>query len=131
MIVPLHTEFKHPDLLKEYQSLRARAQLVSEDMAKYCSSHGMDYVITDIMSDSLEDEKLKRVSKSHSEGRAWDVRTLNWPQWFREKFEKHFEKVYKDWAAVSASTGEKNLIVYHNSGFGEHFHCQIMAYKES
>lgn len=130
MIIPLHTEFKKKELLEEYQSLKARAQLVSEDMAKYCSAHGMEYVITDIMSDAFEDKKLNRVSKSHSEGRAWDVRILSWPQWFKEKFKKNFEKVYEMWAATSSKTMQKNLIVYHDNGNGSHAHCQISQYKE-
>lgn len=130
-MTPLYTKFKTPEVAKEYAQLRERAQIISEDMAIFCRNYQMDYVITDIMSDSLEDKKLKRVSKSHSEGRAWDVRTHGWTDDFKMRFKTHFERVYKEWAAVSAASGEKNLIVYHNSGFGHHAHIQIMAYKES
>jgi len=127
----INTKFKNSEIAKEYQHLRERAQLISEDMAIFCREHGVDYVITDIMSDSIEDKKLKRVSKSHSEGRAWDVRTIGWTDGFKERFKSHFERIYKEWAAVSASTGQKNLIVFHDNGNGQHGHCQIMNYKES
>jgi hypothetical protein len=99
-------------------------------MAQYCKINGFDFIITDILSEALEDKKLKRVSKSHTEGRAFDVRSSVWTKEFREKLEKHFEEKYKDWAALSNKTLKPNLIEYHDNGNGAHFHVQIKPYKE-
>lgn len=128
MIIPHNVLFKEgheKELLQEYQELRTKAQLIAEDMASYCKAHGFKFIITDIMSDPMEDKLLKRVSNSHSEGRAFDFRIHGWPKEFLDKFEKHFETIYVGWAAVSLLSGKRNLIQYHNNGNGNHGHCQI------
>lgn len=130
MIIPSYTKFKHPDLLKEYHGLLPRAQIISEDMAKFCHDHGQEYLITDILSDETEDVALGRISNSHREGRAWDLRVRNWPLDFRKKFEEHFERKYSKWAAISKETGKPNLIYIHDNGNGIHTHCSIRPYKE-
>lgn len=128
LIYPKHVRFKEgfeKVLLVEYQSLRPKAQLIAEDMALYCFNAGVEFIITDVMSDVAEDKRLKRVSDAHSEGRAFDFRINNWSKEFLDKFEKHFETIYVGWAAVSKETGKRNLIQYHNNGNGNHGHCQI------
>lgn len=130
MIIPSNIQFKHPELVKEYQQVKVRLQLILEEMAVFTVSHGFDFVITDLMSDALEDKKLKRVSKSHSEGRAADIRIKHWPEWFRIKFEKYFEEKYKKYAAKSLKTGQSNLIEIHGKGESIHAHVQIAPYKE-
>ena len=123
-------KFKSKTEEKEFASLKKRAQIIAQDMAQYCKINGFDFIITDILSEALEDKKLKRVSKSHTEGRAFDVRSSVWTKEFREKLEKHFEEKYKDWAALSNKTLKPNLIEYHDNGNGAHFHVQIKPYKE-
>jgi hypothetical protein len=130
MIIPSNIEFKIPELLEEYQGIRARLQLILEDMAQYVTSHGHKFIITDLLSEEAENKKLNRISTSHSEGRAADLRVYNWPLSFRKKFEDHFEKKYKHWAAMSKKTGLPNLIEIHDNGNGIHTHIQIAPYKE-
>jgi hypothetical protein len=130
MIVPKSITFKHPSLLIEYQQIRARLQLILEDMAQFTVAHGFEFMLTDVMSEAIEDKKLKRVSKSHSEGRAADVRVRDWSEWFKAKFEKHFEAKYKNYAAISLKSGKSNLIEIHSNGNGLHCHIQIKDYKE-
>lgn len=125
-----HIKFKSKQEESEFPLLKKRAQIIAQDMAQYCHIHGFEFVITDVMSDGSEDKKLKRVSKSHTEGRAFDVRSRIWTEDFRKKLEKHFEEKYKDWAALSGKTLKPNLIEYHNSGTGFHFHVQIKPYEE-
>lgn len=113
------------ELSNEFLHLKPRGQMIAGDMAQYCYDHGFDFIITDVMSEATEDILLKRVSKSHSEGRAFDFRIHGWTKEFLDKFEKHFETKYIKWAATSKETGKKNLILYHNNGNGNHGHCQI------
>lgn len=125
MIVPSNVEFKHPELLKEYQLIHPKLQLILEDMAQFVVSNGHKFVITDLLSEELEDKKLKRVSKSHVEGRAADLRVRDWPVDFRKKFQDYFEKKYLKYAAISLKTGQANLIEIHSVGSGIHTHVQI------
>jgi hypothetical protein len=135
MIIPhRHTKFKegqHKELLEEFQQARTRLRIVLDDMAAFCEANNQEFVLTDIMSNPHEDKKLKRLSTSHLEGRAADIRVSSWSDSFRAKFEQHFEVKYKRWAAVAKETQEEELIVIHNNGNGLHTHVQIRPYKES
>lgn len=112
-------------LLDEFQQCRSQLRVVMEDMALYCSRHEIKFIVTDIMSNPDEDKRLGRVSRSHSEGRAFDFRIHGWSKEFLDKFERNFENLYKNIAARSKETGLPNLIVYHDNGNGRHGHCQI------
>ena len=135
MILPhRYVKFKEgqeKELLQEYQGILHRLHLILNDMAVYCEASGQELVITDLLSSPDEDKRLGRVSKSHEEGRAADIRVRNWPDSFRKKFEETFEKRYVRWAAVGARTGKANLFEIHNSGSGLHCHVQIRPYKEN
>lgn len=126
--VPFNVFFKEgqeAQLLEEYQEIKERLHIIAEDMALFCHSQGYKFIITDILSDCAEDIRLNRVSKSHSEGRAFDFRIHGWPKEFLDTFERRFEAIYKEVAAVSKTTGLKNLILYHTTKNGLHGHCQI------
>ena len=81
-------------------------------------------VITDTLSNPELDKKLGRVSPSHSEGRAADIRTVDMSkdklvalmQNFTEKFLHLGYKTQK---------GERRLMYYHNNGNGPHIHIAI------
>lgn len=119
-----HIKFKSKQEESEFPLLKKRTQIIAQDMAQYCHIHGFEFIITDVMSDGSEDKKLKRVSRAHTERRAFDVRSRVWTKEFREKLEKHFEEKYKDWAALSEKTLKPNLIEWHDNGNGQHFHVQ-------
>jgi hypothetical protein len=122
-----HIKFKTEKEKKEFDSTRVKENLkfIVLDMASYFNSNGYDFVITDVLSEVQEDKKLKRISSSHREGRAVDVRVHGLPEEFLKTFEEKFERIYRNEAAVSKNTGEPNLIVRHNVGSGDHLHIQI------
>jgi hypothetical protein len=122
-------EGKEKELLEEFQQCLPRTQMLMEDMGRYFVNHGHQMIVTDIMSDEMEDEALGRVSKSHREGRAFDFRTRGLSKDFLDGVEKRFEHIYKHWAAISAKSLQPELIVYHNNGNGQHGHVQIRSYK--
>lgn len=130
MIVPSNIQFKTPDLIKEYQGIDARLQIILEDMANWVVANGHQFIITDLLSEEWQDKALGRVSTSHRDGRSADIRVRDWPLKFRDEFEAHFELKYKKWAATSAKTGKRNLIVIHDNGNGIHTHIQVSR-KES
>jgi len=122
-----HIKFKTEKEKNEFDSTRVKENLkfIVLDMASYFNSNGYDFVITDVLSEVQEDKKLKRISSSHREGRAVDVRVHGLPEEFLKTFEEKFERIYRNEAAVSKNTGEPNLIVRHNVGSGDHLHIQI------
>lgn len=131
MRVPSYISWKEgheKELLLEYQLLKERGQIIAEDMALFCHSNGVKFLLTDIVSNPDEDKRLGRVSKSHSECRAFDFRVWGWSKEFLAKFELYFENKYKHWAALSKESLQPNLIVYHDNGNGIHGHCQIHPY---
>lgn len=126
MIVPSNVTFKHKSLLAEYQEIHPALQVILEDMAMWVTSHGFPFVITDLLSEETEDKELSRVSKTHYEGRAADLRCRDWTPEFKSKFEKYFEEKYKSAAAISKETGLPNLVYIHKlPNNAEHVHVQI------
>lgn len=87
-------------------------------------------VITETVTLEAEDLMLKRQSKTHQEGRAFDMRSLGWSDEQKNKFMDHFKLKFGHLGALSVRTGKPNFIVHHNVGHGPHFHVQInAAYK--
>ncbi|GEM_PF-4307774 len=123
-------KFKTNQEKKEYPLVKERLRIIAEDMAMFCNDNGYEFLITDVLSEESEDNKLKRVSKSHREGRAIDIRVHSWPLDFRKKFEQYFEDKYIDWAALSSNTLKPNLIVIHNNSNGIHCHVQTKPHEE-
>lgn len=81
-------------------------------------------IITETVSTLEEDKLLKRVSSTHREGRAFDMRTLKWKPEEIEKFTKFFNDKYGHLGAITTS-GKPLLILHHDSGHGDHFHIQF------
>lgn len=118
-------KFKTEKEKAEFDKLKPNLVFILLDMASYFNANGYDFVITDVLSEIQEDKKLKRISASHREGRAVDVRVRNIPDDFLKTFEEKFEKIYQNEAAISLKTGKPNLILRHNVGAGDHLHIQV------
>lgn len=123
-------KFKEQKYEDEIKKLKKRLQIILHDIDSFLDDRGHDLVITAVLSDIEEDKKLKRVSKSHSEFRAFDFRTKGIPVKVLKELEEYLEDRYKSWAAVSADTGLPNVIFYHGDGENIHAHVQVMNYKE-
>jgi hypothetical protein len=118
-------EGQEKDLKKEFNQIHPKLRELLLEMSRWVVSKGNRFIITDLMSENLEDKSLKRVSKSHSEGRAADIRVRDWSKDFRRLFEEYFEKRYSSIAALSKKTLKPNLIEIHDVGAGIHCHIQI------
>lgn len=116
--------FKTERAMEGFNKLVPQLQELCEAMWFFCAENEQPFMITETVTTDEEDKALKRVSDSHRSHRAVDIRTRGWPSEFREKFIKYFSEKYADIAATN-SAGEKRLMVYHDSGFGEHIHCQL------
>jgi|OpeIllAssembly_1097287.scaffolds.fasta_scaffold137963_2 hypothetical protein len=125
----LFKENQAKELKVEFTQIEPVLRKLLIEMAQWVTSKGHKFVITDLLSEKLEDEKLKRVSKSHQEGRAADIRVRDWPKDFRKLFEEYFEKRYSHIAAISKKSGKPNLIEIHDNGIGG-IHCHIQVRKQ-
>lgn len=125
-------KFKTVNEKKEFESNKVKSYLkfIVMDIASFFNANGHDFVVTDVLSEALEDKRLRRVSRSHQEGRAVDVRTRGIPEEFLKTVEEKFEKIYKNEAAISMKTKKPDLIVRHNSGNGDHFHIQVREVRD-
>jgi hypothetical protein len=95
------------------------------EMLYYCESYGQPFVVTETVTNEKEDMELKRVSSSHREGRAWDVRTRDWSESFIAQFVEHFTNLYNDIGAVSLLDKKRKFIVDKSKTIRPHLHCQL------
>jgi len=82
-------------------------------------------IVTCTTSTEAEDRRLKRISASHREGRAFDMRSIVFSPSGRAKLMKYVSESYGHLGAISSSTGTRNVILHKNSGYGWHFHIQF------
>jgi hypothetical protein len=107
-------KFMHPQLHK-----------IMEEMIDWLLEKGIHPVVTETVTTLIEDTQRKRVSSTHREGRAFDLRTRDWPAEIVKEFETHFENKYGTLGAVGSTTLTAHLLVYHDTGLGMHFHVQL------
>lgn len=80
--------------------------------------------ITDSVTSLTEDQALKRVSKTHREGRAVDISTRGWNAKQIQMSIDFLNSAYIHFAALDVM-GKPRLVVHHDSGTGPHLHIQI------
>ena len=88
----------------------------------YCSEYKLPFKITSIISDR---GKVKSKSRSHETGRAIDISSRSWPDMHVHRFKYLMNRWYKDIAAISSSDLKPRAVIYHDVGYGSHFHLQV------
>jgi hypothetical protein len=116
--------FKNDEVYMEWVHITQTLKAVLFAMQLFCEAEGQEFLITDLISTEAEDIKYGRISDTHRDRRAADLRTKTWSAEFKVKFENHFETIFKSLAAISSKTGKTNLIEIHK-GTEEHAHVQI------
>lgn len=81
-------------------------------------------VITETLTTAEVDKALGRVSVSHQQGRAFDLRTWNLTE---GELRAIYEYLMANYGHLGAWTklGTRQLVVHHDSGHGDHFHVQL------
>lgn len=106
------------------------ALVILFEMAWWAIQKGLKFVVTDSRTTLEEDNAITqsdqkgRVSKSHRDGRAWDIRLRDWPENLIKEFIDHFTKKYGHLGAIGATSGQRTLIKRHY-GTADHLHCQL------
>lgn len=127
MIPPLLTiQFSNDRARDNWHKMQPRLQELANEMSAWLSNnYQWTMVITETVTTKEEDTALNRVSVTHREGRAFDVRIRDWSDDMIAKFCAYFRKQHPNLGAVSQQTSQRSLIVYKPHGTAVHFHVQI------
>ncbi len=118
-------KFKTPEVEKRFADLHPQARKIAIEMDDYARlKYNLELTITATTSTLEEDKELGRVSATHRERRAWDIRTSDLSENIIHDLITRFTSKYKKLGAVLAD-GTTALIVYKNHGTGPHLHCQL------
>ena len=118
-------KFKDEFVEKGWDKIHPITRSIVESIGKWSMQYdNQPITLTETLSTPARDKKLGRVSSSHSEGRAVDIRTrdmskqkiIDLMQYFSEKF-GHLGFLNK--------AGIRKLMIYHDSGHGAHLHLAI------
>lgn len=121
-----HINFKfEKDDKPMFFELHFLLHMVIIDMAAWCKKRDIPFVVTDTVSTIEDDNTLGRVSASHRQNRAIDLRSWVFTDNQRRSFVRHFNKKYADIASVSRRDLKPRLVVWH--GNPKHFHISINA----
>jgi hypothetical protein len=118
-------KYKNDEVKRRAEMLNATLISILIEMVHFCEQRGMDFVVTETMTTEREDKKLNRVSSSHREGRAIDIRTKDWDENFISDFISYFIIRHGEKGAIQASTSKPKLIVDKSKTDQPHLHIQL------
>lgn len=113
-------KFKHDyDKILLYQCHPLLITIVY-DLAQFCRQYNYTPTITSTLSDPKIDKKLNRLSSTHRDGRAFDLRVNDMDMRLRKSIKEVFSAKYAKVAAINRYS-EPRLIV----DKGNHLHWQL------
>lgn len=118
-------KFKQKNQGNTLMFLHPLISMVMFDMANWCNTRSISFVVTDTISTFKKDKKLGRVSDSHRTRRAFDLRSRTFSKRQAEEFIQYFNNKYSNIASVSASDLVPRLVVHHGKDDSLHFHIAI------
>ena len=117
-------EYCKPGIAERVLFLSPVALMILCDVIQWCDAYGLPCVVSDAVSTEEEDERLKRVSTTHREGRAFDISTRGWGELQIKAIQQEFAHKYAGYAAIGKS-GNPVLVYFHDAGTGPHLHFQV------
>ena len=119
-------KFKNKRDTRLFSTLAAPLVMIYADLYWYAKAkHNIELVITQTVSTSRIDRMLKRVSKSHLERRAIDIRTRDIDAFIVQDLCEYIntKKEYEQFHYLSNSGS--NRLAYYHIGSEEHIHLAI------
>lgn len=114
--------FKYDVKPGDLMFLTHNCNLLFVETLNYCQKNSLPVVVTSLISDRVN---VEAVSRTHEEGRAFDLSTQDWSKNQIIDFCDYLNKNYKNVAAISASDLKPRAAIYHDSGYGHHIHVQV------
>ena len=118
--------FKNKKDAQMFSSLHPILIMIFADMWNYAYvKHGVSLTVTQTLSNKFIDQKLKRKSPAHSEGRAIDIRTKDLDTFVMADVLKYIndKQEYKKYHYRSLSG--HNRLAYFHFGTNQHIHLSI------
>jgi uncharacterized protein YcbK (DUF882 family) len=117
--------FKDDYVKKGWERVHPLTKQIVDAIARWSIQYdNQPITLTETLSTPARDKKLKRVSSSHSEGRAVDIRTRDMKKEKIMALMQIFSEKFGHLGYLSKS-GQRRLMVHHDSGHGPHFHLAI------
>lgn len=120
------SHFKTDDIQRRSKFMAHELQIIMDMMIEWLKERKIHAVVTETVTTFEEDEKLKRKSRTHRDGRAFDLRTHNIPEDVLNELVKHFNIAFGDMGALLPN-GQRRLCYVHGEGDNRHLHVQIDA----
>ena len=120
----INFEFKNPYELQELRMLNPKLLLVFSALNFWCENKKIPLVVTSAIRTEAENKTVGAKSRTHVEGRAIDISVKGWESEDIERAMEFLKDEYYHWGAVSADSGKRNLVIFHN-GTAPHLHIQI------
>ena len=117
-------KFKTKLIEERFKLCHKKLQEIAEDLDHLCDEAGEELVITESFTTKAEDDKVKRQSSTHREGRAIDIRVKDFDSIFLNELIYYANTRYKPYGAVS-SDGTRKLVVYGDKRHLDHIHLQL------
>ncbi len=117
--------FKTLKIFARFKYMHPKLQEIALDAFNYAVVIGVEHpVFTETATTAAEDHALNRVSNTHHECRAFDLRVFDWSG---EQIDAMIEYLNKKYGHLGALTkdGKRVVALYHDSGHGFHFHIQL------
>ena len=117
--------FKTKKIEDGVEDMHRMIRIIMWEAIEFLKDRGYKPTITATFSTEREDQLLGRKSKTHREGRAFDLRTWDLPDDIIQVLMNHFNTKYGYMGAISYTTKLPRLIVHHDAGTGAHLHFQV------
>jgi len=117
--------YKDDRVKNRAELLHYRMTQIMLEMLYYCESYGQPFIVTEAVTTIKEDQAQGRVSSSHRECRAIDIRTSHWSQSFIKQFVDYFMEKYNDLGAISEADKKRRFIVDKSKTRKPHLHVQL------
>jgi hypothetical protein len=115
-------ELKDDCKLSDIQKWQTGTLLVYCRVYLFCLEYNLNCLITSLISDR---KNTQSTSRTHEEGRAFDISTHGWSNVHIEKLCFLLNGEFLDIGAIGKDSIVR-VAVYHNfNGQGDHIHCQI------
>lgn len=120
-------KFKTSLIEERFKDCNDALKLIAYDIDQFCQKkYGEEITITESKTTIEEDTLVKRKHSQHREGRAIDVRVMNFMSEELQEIQRHFNTKYLWYSAISSSSGASNLILIKP----DHMHIAIKPLNE-
>lgn len=121
-------EFKSKEVRELFPNMHSILIMILADADWFMKKKGYSgIVLTESVTSLKHDLKVGRLSRSHREGRAGDIRTWIYKPDDVEALGEYLELKYGKYGAISFNSGKRNLFVYGDARHQDHAHIQIDA----